>query len=177
MTWLYEDPLTVLLVCLAVGVSVQVVCSQLSQQAMLLGFLGTLVFSGLLFGIEYYVVTDHEQVENMLYEAAEAVDTGDFNNVRPFLVNRTLPILGQAKTWVESYHVHNVKLSNLKIEVNKHSSPASAHIEMWARVDYGNGSQTAGFSGTAVRRVMMDLELEDGRWKVADAQVLEKQNP
>lgn len=175
MTWLYEDIWTVLLVCIAIGVSVEIVCSQLSQQAMLLGALGTLVFSALMLGIEWYVITDYEEVENMLYEAADAVDTGDFSNVRPYLVKRQLPILGQARTWVESYRVRNVNLSNLKITVNKHTAPPSAHVEMWASVDYGgDGANTGGFSGRTARRVKMDLEFEDGRWRVADANVQDK---
>ncbi len=171
MTWLWEDPWTVLLVCIAIGVGVQIVCSQISQHAMLLGFLGLALFTGAMLGIEHFVVTDREKVENTIHGAAASMASGDFAQVEPFLVKKPNMVHSQAQSWLGHFKVRKVSCTDLKIKINRLTVPPSAHVELWAHAELEPGASFGGVTGPFHPRVTLDLEWEDETWKISGAEV------
>lgn len=171
MTWLVEDPWTVLLVCIAVGVAVQIVCSQISQHAMLMGFIGLALFTGIMLGIEYFVVTDCEMVENAVHGAAASMASGDFAKVDPFLVSRKTQVRNDAQHWIDQIRVRKVRCTDLKITINRFTVPPTAEVELWAHVDLEDGVSYMGMSGPFHPRVKLQLEWENKYWRISGANV------
>lgn len=174
MTWLVEDPWRVLLVCLAIGVVVQIICSQISQHAMLMGFLGMVVFTAAMLAVEYFVVTDRESVENAVHGAAAAMAAGDFAEVEPYLVRRVTLVHRQAESWLHSYRVRKVRCTDLKISINRHTIPPTAHVELWAHVELEPGAAFGSMTGPFHPYVSLDMEWEDNYWRIAAAEVRQK---
>jgi len=171
MTWLYEDPWTVVMVCVAVCVAVQIVCSQISQHAMLLGFIGMALFTAGMLSIEYFVVTDREKVENTVHGAAASMASGDFAQVEPFLVKRVTPVHRQAEGWLTSYKVRKVNCTDLKITINRLMVPPQARVELWAHAELEPGAAYMGMTGPFHPRVTLNLEWEEDEWRIAEADV------
>jgi hypothetical protein len=172
MTWLYEDPWTVLMVCVLIGVGVEIVCGQIGQHAMFLGLLGMLVFTGSLLAVEHFVVTDREMVENAVHGAAASMASGDYAQVQQFLVDHPTTVHSQAEGWLSRYRVRRVKCTDLKIEINRLTVPPTAHVELWAHAELEPGASFGGMTGPFHPRVTLDLEWEDDRWKISGADVL-----
>jgi len=171
MSWLVEDPWTVLLVCIAIGVAVQIVCSQISQHAMLLGFIGLAIFTGTMLGVEYFVVTDREKVENAVHGAAASLATADYAQVKPFLVNRPTALHSQVESWIDRIKVRKVRCTDLKININRFTVPPTAHVELWAHAELEPGGTFGNMTGPFHPRVELDLEWEEDSWRIAGAKV------
>ncbi len=96
-----------------------------------------IVAAGLIL-VERLIVTEREQVEITLYDAAEAVEKNDINAVMKFIAPAA-PRREELRARLPRYHIEKVSIKNdLKITVNDKTSPPSATAEFHVVVTGGD---------------------------------------
>jgi len=138
VTWLYEDPITILVVGAVLCAVLAVVFSQVSRLAMVAAVLVALLATGGMLLIERRVVTDMEKVENTLYGAAEALENEDLPRLITYIAPRSKHLVTRADLQVSRWDIREVKIANLKIEINRLTTPPSARAEFLGRAEVVN---------------------------------------
>ena len=136
---------------------------QLAIMAVIIG-----VCSVALMVVERYIVTDREQVQNLLYEVANDVE---FNRHDAILANMKVDsraykmAIGEMPLYkFRTCNITGIREINLKPDVN----PTTATINFVVYIDV-NAMQTHQYDGPGRREITLTLEKQpDGKWLITD---------
>jgi len=165
MTFLLESPWPVLFVGIAVEAALAVALLRTGQGRLLWAMLAAAALTLTGFGIERLVVTDREAVTNTLDAAAEAVEDDDIERLLDCIDPSAQRPRSDARWVLSRFDVEKAIIRNLKIDINRLTSPPTANAHFQA---IGNGRDRKGEIPyrTYGERVIVKLRLEGGRWLV-----------
>jgi hypothetical protein len=169
VSWLFEDP-TMLI---AAGVLIEALLAVAlvkSGRASLVGAMaGVLLLVALGIVVEQMVVTEREQIEVVLDDAAAALVAGDVARV----LRSIDPAAAELRSYVQSVMSHaritEAKLNDLRITINRHTAPPTARADFMGRVKgtFGRGAASGG-EGLALRRLTVDLRRDPTGWLITE---------
>lgn len=126
MTWLLEDPLPILVMGAALAIALVTGFIKTGHKGLLYALAATVVLVIALLALENYVVTDREEVEDVLFEIAEAVERNDIDAAIEH-VSPEAPGLERANQELRRIQFQEVKIKpNLEIDVFPERAPPEA---------------------------------------------------
>ena len=112
------------------------------------------------------IVTDREQIEQIIRDTARAVEDGDVEKAVESIDQPDT--VARARAELPNYEFGRVRVGNIKIQILEGSFPlqAVADVDVSVRVSLANGSVR---DQPAARRVIIDFEKRsDDRWVVTN---------
>ena len=168
MSWLFEDPTTLIAAGLLIEVLLAVALYNTGRVALVGAMVGVLVVVGLGVLIERIVVTDREQVADALDGVASAVEANDVERVLSFIDPASTGMRASVRMALASAHISEVRVYDLVVEVNDESNPPSAQAEFTGRVKGSYRGETGGGEGMLLRKFIVSFRRQGDRWLMTD---------
>lgn len=163
MTWLTEDP-TLWIAAGVVGAGVLAIWFLQSGRGIaLIALAGLLavVLGGV--ALEWAIVTPREEVAGVLEQTAAALEANDpeavLDHIEPSAEMGT-----RIQDALRRFTIEEVRLSDLKVELQERTRPPTAIVKFMARVTVKDRSGQAPYD-TAIRRFTVRLRRRDGQWR------------
>lgn len=165
MTTLVESPSLAIFVGIAVEAVLGIVLLKTGRGVILLVMLGVLAVVLALVGLEWLVVTDAERVEETLDRAAAALQAGDLVGVLDCCHPTAAHSRSEARRALEWIEFTKVKITDLKVSINRLTSPPSARAEGLVVVS-GHDRHGSFEEMTRPIRFQVELRQQGERWLV-----------
>jgi hypothetical protein len=123
---------------------------------------------GATFLADRLVITDREFLLNLFPQLATAAERQDVDTILAAIDPDLRPVRDEAAKVLRQVKPTEVKITRLKVDVDRAKQPAEARVDMIVRVT-GNLIQPAG-QGTALADVRVSMHEKNGRWLVRDAE-------
>lgn len=171
MNWIFESPITIVLLGAAVLAVLSTVWVQTgkSQVLIAMGVVGALLIAGLV--VERLVQTDREKLEATVREIAANVRRNDHAKLYQHIATSAPELRARAQAEIPNYEFTECTVTKIyRVEVRDEKRPKEAEVEFMVRVS-GNfnyqGYQTG--DGTYLRFIRLYfVQDENGSWKVRD---------
>lgn len=175
MTWLSEDPWTLVGACGVLALAFLVLL-RITQQGKYLAWAGgAAAAAGLVLLVEALWVTDRERIEHVIYDMADAVKEGDFPRVESHLAPKfeeeigTIPKIAMRGA-VMGLDFEFIRIAQLEVHAGRRTGMGTADflsMAQWAERSPNGG---ATFDATPPPGVGFSFgfrEVEPDRWKVS----------
>jgi hypothetical protein len=173
MTWLFEDPWMIVLGGLVAEIILGVLLLKTGRGAVLGGMIGVLVLTGVLLVVERLVVTEGEQVQATLEDAAAAVVKNDPAAVQKFIAPadaapsaaglRIYAAMILGRYTIEEAHIGG----DLDIQLDTAAKPPTATARFTAQVRFKDHKGMTPYDHY-VGKVRVDLRKAGDHWEVLD---------
>jgi hypothetical protein len=165
MTILAEQPLLLSLMAAVFGGGLLFVWLQNGTKSLAVAGFAFLALIPIIWVISTELETDREQIENLIYQTAQAIQDND--PTRAVLVIGDEKTRQQALMELPKYQFDRVKASSITINLVPGSNPPQADVDMIASVVASD--KVGRFKNMRVpRRVLLTFEKKSGQWKVID---------
>jgi hypothetical protein len=169
MTWLVETPWPVLIAAVIVEAVLAIALLRTGLVKIIGAMVGVLVLALLLVLLERFVVTDFEEVEGTLDEAARRLAANDTEAVLGYISPQATELRRYAEGALRQFTFSEAHVGNdLKVEFNPLTSPPSAEARFTAMIT--GKDRKNGIGGTRPIQATLILHKINGRWYVADYQ-------
>lgn len=169
MTWLYEEPLVVVVVgiLLLVGLGIAWSSTGRKELAFAAGMVLLLMIVGVV--IERLVVTDGESIRQTLQEVAQEVAANDHRALLKHIADDAPQIKQRAEKEMPNYDFQNCRVTKIhQLIVDTTGQPKTAIVEL--NVVFTGNFQVGGMpfnNYTGARWIRLELvQDKDGQWKV-----------
>jgi hypothetical protein len=170
MTLLLESPWPALVVGVILEAVLAIAFLRTGLAKIIAAMVGVALIVVLLLVMERVVVTEFEEIENTLYDAAAAIEAGDNERVLGYISPQAPGLKQYAERALRQFTLSEVRIGNdLKAQVNPLSSPRSAEVHFTVKIT-GKDRKGSIPGGTILERADLTLHKIDGRWYVADYQ-------
>jgi hypothetical protein len=167
VSWLFEDPTTLIVTGLLIEGLLGVALVKSGRGALVLVMLGVLVLVGSGVLIERLVVTQHEEVEDTFDGICRALLANDVQRVLSFIDPMAADIRSQVQSVLPQAQITDARVYDLMIDVNGHASPPTAQAQFVGRVKGRfRGDGPGGDEGLVLHRFTVDLRKDGERWLV-----------
>ena len=129
---------------------------------------GVLLFTGGGVVLERLVVTPHEEVTAMLDEVCRAFETNDPEQVKRFVASSPSDILPRVDLYMGMVHFTDVRLRQLKIVVNRNTSPMTAKVRCFGVAWFRGQKELAIPYEQYAANFQLQLVRESDGWKVEE---------
>ena len=167
MSTLLEDPMPIIFLGIVVETLLAAALLNTRRGVILLAMLGVLVLVLAGVGLESLVVTEVERVEAALDGAADALEANDLARVLEHVASSADQTRGRAEQVLGMIEFNDVKIHNLRITVNRLTSPPTAEAEfngIFAFRDLTGQFARRGYAA----RFTIGLRLEGDRWLITN---------
>jgi hypothetical protein len=171
MTWIFEQPLTIVLISVALLTGIAVSWVMSGHKGLLYALIGCSVLAALLLIAERMVVTDRESIEETVQRMARDVASNVPAKVTQHISPAATELLQRANTELPNYKFESMRITKVhKIDVQSDAQPKTAIVEfnILASGSFRYGSDL--ISDTNIPRwVQLELVKEDdGAWRIRD---------
>ena len=166
MIWLSEKPLVIVLMGVTTAIVLGGLWMQTGRKSALYALLCSLVATAGLLVLERLIVTDREQIDTILHQAARDVERNDLEALFRYTHSRAESIRRQARAELPRYVFEQVSIkSNLEINVRTDRDPPTARARFNAVVTL---SEREGLihHRRIPRFVIVVFEKEGDEWRV-----------
>jgi len=168
MMILLESPWPWILFGIVVEAILGAVLVTYRRPAVLWGMLGVLVFTIAGVVVERLVVTERERVEAVMDGIVAALNANDLERLlNEYIAPDAHGTRGRAVWALNRVQIQRVNYHNLRVTINRLTSPITADAEFDGVVEYRDRLGEFPYSYYAARFVV-ELELRNGRWLVTD---------
>jgi hypothetical protein len=170
MTWLYEQPLIIVVLGVSVILGLGAGWSASGRRELLygMGVALALLIAGLV--IERRVITDREAIRATLLQIARDVQSNDHRSVTRHIHASAPELKKKADAELPNYQFTECRVTKINlIDVDNHAEPRSAMVEL--NIIVSGTFKYAGFEGTGTYPRLVKLHMlreKDGRWTVVD---------
>lgn len=169
ITWFTENP-TPILVAGGMMLVLLVVFFLKSGRIVLFWPMGAvLAFLGLTVLIDHLVVTEREQVQNVIYDAARAAEQNRLEQVIDCISPSAPRVRDEARRWIGQAKLESVTIAQLEVTVDKSKQPFTATAHFWVRAQ-GEARSATTIYRNYIGRLVVNFRWEGGRWLVTDYQ-------
>jgi len=165
MTTLLENPAPAIFAGIAIEAILGIALLKTGRGVILFVMLGVLAVVLGLVGLEWFVVTDAERVEETLDRAAAALQAGDLPGVLDCCHPTAARSRAEARRALDWIEFTKVRITDLKVSINRLSSPPSARAEGIVVVS-GHDRHGSFEEMTRPIRFQVELRQEGPRWLV-----------
>jgi ketosteroid isomerase-like protein len=133
-----------------------------------IGGLGVFVLIPVAWLVSEYWVTDREQLRELIFETADAVESNDIERAVLVIGKRHPQLVARAKAELANYEFRQASVNQIRrINVDANALPTRAEVELIAGVDVT--SRRGQFSAKTPRRLTLQFEKQsDGQWAVVE---------
>jgi hypothetical protein len=121
------------------------------------------------------IVTDREVITQTLHDGAKAVEGGDLDQIRSFIVPESQGPLDAVDRHIVNAEVSLVELRDIEIEINDLTSPPQAHADFRVFVEIMGKGDAAGMKVRLNFPFSLELRKEGERWLVFDCSEVDMQ--
>jgi hypothetical protein len=125
---------------------------------------GVLVLIGLGVLVERLVVTDHEQIADVLDGVAAALEANDVEGVLSYIDPKATGMRASVRMALSGAHITDAQVYDLEVGVNRHTHPPTARAEFVGRVKGRYRGEGGGGEGMILRKFTVDFRREGDRW-------------
>lgn len=169
MDWLFEDPTLVIVAIVVTQAILGAFFLATVKKAFLWAMAGLLVpLAGVLVA-DYLVVTDREAIESTIRNGVEALEANDLDRVLTFLSPTAVKTRERATWALGIVKFSNIRISDLKIQINRLTQPPTAEVRFFAvfRYEFKEPTPEAIYDVYAARFKVL-FEKVDDRWLLTD---------
>ncbi len=168
MTILVESPWPWILVGIVVEAILAVTLVTYRRAVLLWGMVGVLAFTIAGVVVERLVVTERERAEAAMDGIVACLNANDLDRLlRDYIAPDAHGTRGRAAWAMNRVEIHRANYHNLRVTINRLTSPITADAEFDGVVDYRDRLGEFPYGHYAARFVV-ELELRDNRWLVTD---------
>lgn len=164
MSWLFEDPTTLIVAGLLIEGLLVVVLFNTGRGTIVWAMAGVLVLMGLGVLIEQIVVTDREQIADTLSGVTAALEANDVEGVLSYIDPQATGMRASVRMALSSARISDARVYDLVVEVNHNAHPPVAEAEFTGRVKGHYRGETGGGEGMLLRKFTVDFRREGNRW-------------
>ena len=163
MSPLTEDPTVLIAAGVLIEALLAVALVKSGRTVLIAVMVGVLavVLAGVV--VERLVVTPREEVEATLDDAAREVEHNDVEGVLSHVDPAAGAFRGAIQSWLPRIQVREAAIRDLRIEVNRQTSPPTARAEFIGRVN-GNFHETGFDHTTVLRHFTVEFRKQGDRW-------------
>jgi len=121
------------------------------------------------------VVTDREVIIQTLHDGAKAVEGGDIDQIRSFIVLESQGPLDAVERHIANAEVSLVEVRDIEIEINDLMSPPEAHAEFRVFVEMVGTGEVTGANYRLNFPFSLELRKEGERWLVFECSEVDMQ--
>ena len=176
MTWIFDQPIYIALVGLALGFLAGVLWTSTGRKEFLAALGAVIVFTIGMLIVERVVVTDQEAIRQTLAQIARDVQTNDVAKVARHITPSNTELAAKARAEMPNYQFTECRITKVHKTDVVTAEPRTAIVEFNVIVSgsFRQGGLEA--SGSYPRWVRLHLVKEqDGRWTVQDYKHAEPQ--
>ncbi len=138
------------------------------QSTLLWGMAGALAFMVVGVAVERLVVTERERVEAAMEGIVAALNANDLDRLlNEYIAPDAGVTRGRASWALGRIHIQRANFHNLRVAINRLTSPITATAEFDGGVDFRDRQGEFPY-GHYRAHFVVELELRDGRWLVTD---------
>ena len=175
MNWLYESPVTIVLLGIAVMLALGVAWASSGRRELVWAILAWVGVVAAMLGIEHFVVTDREQIPITLKQIIQDVKSNDRQKLTRHIYSGAPTLKQKADTELPNYQFTMLRITHIhSVNVDEKAAPKSAIIEFNISAAgkfsaSGLGELTIADDQQVLRYIKLNLRQEaDGTWKVED---------
>lgn len=167
MTTLLENPMPVIFFGILAEAVLAMIFASTRQGLVAWVMLGVLVlvFAGV--ALERWVVTDVERVEATLDAAVAAVEANNWPRLQQCLSEDAMRSRARALDVLSKVEFKSAKISNLRVKVNRLTSPPTAKAEFRGSLRFEPRTEMVPYRYYAAEFIV-ELRLVEDRWLVTD---------
>ncbi|MBI2827183.1 MAG: hypothetical protein HYX69_21130 [Planctomycetia bacterium] len=128
MSWFVEDPAPTLVVAALVEAVLTVMLVKTGRGNILYAIAGVAVLAAAMLALEWWIVTDREEIQVALDGAARALEANDPQAVLTW-VDPASPMRGQVVREMSGVRIERAGFRRLEVKVYRHTSPPSARAD------------------------------------------------
>jgi len=113
--------------------------------------------------VERLVVTERERVEMTLSQIAAALEANDLERVLSYISPNATPLRRRATWVVRRFEIQNANFYNLKITINRLTSPHTARAAFFGHVTYRDRQKEIPYNYYS-SRFIVDLYKQNDSW-------------
>ncbi|MGQ9505197.1 MAG: hypothetical protein ACUVQG_11560 [Thermogutta sp.] len=169
MDWLFEDPTILIVVIVIAQAILGAFFLSTVKKEFLWGMAGLLVpLAGVLVA-DYLVVTDREAIELTIRYGVDALEDNDLDRVLTFLSPTAVKTRERATWALGIVKFSSIRISDLKIQVNRLTQPPTAEVRFFAvfRYEFKEPTPEAVHDIYAARFKVLFEKVND-RWLLTD---------
>lgn len=164
MSWLFEDPTTVIVAGVLIEVLLVVALKNTGQRAILWAMGGVLLLVGLAVLVERLVVTDREEISDTLDGAIAALEANDIDRVLSHIDPQATGMRASVRMALANAHITDARVYDLEVKVNRRAEPPVAQANFTGRVKGNYRGETGAGEGMLLRKFTVDFRRQDDRW-------------
>lgn len=165
MTWLLESPWPAIVVGALAEIALICIFFATGRVKLLIGMAAVAVLAGGMFLLQWWVVTDREQIRQNVFDAAKAVEQGDVDGVIKFISPSAKAVQDRARQ-VSAMRLREVRVADdLKIDVRDDVEPKQARVSGICSVGV-----TGMMSGVVPVNVTLFMRKDGDHWLIYDAE-------
>jgi hypothetical protein len=169
MTWLWEQPLVIVLMGVAAVAALLAAWAISGRKELLATAAAAAVLMGLGLVIERLVVTDREAIQQMLMQVVRDVRSNNLRAVTQHIARRAPQLRQKVITEMPRYHFEDCRITRVHtIEVDTQAQPRTARVEFNVVASGSFRDDGIELHDSQVPRwvCLYLVQEEDGRWKV-----------
>ncbi|MHB9046469.1 MAG: hypothetical protein ACYC35_11055 [Pirellulales bacterium] len=172
MTWFLETPVPAIFIGILLEAVLAVILFRTGRGTVLVAMAAVLTLVLVAVAVEWIVVTDVERVEATLDGAAAALESNNLPAVLAYIAPSAQAMRSQVSAILPQVVITKARIRNLKITVNKFTSPPTAKAEFTANfAGKGAGALQGQFPyENYVRAFTVKLRREGDRWLMTEYQ-------
>ena len=164
MSWLFEDPTTLIVVGVLIEALLAVALVNSRQTKLAWAMLGVMALMMLGLSIERLVITDYEQIESILDATAASLAANDVEGVLAKIDPEAAGMRQQVQATLSHAHVSAAHIRDLSVRFHRLTSPPTARAEFIGNVKGSFRTGVDAGDGTVIRRITVDFVRRGDRW-------------
>jgi hypothetical protein len=167
MTTLLEDPLPIVLIGILLEAMLSIAWVNTRRRGLLVAMLAVLLLVAGGVGVEWWVVTDAERIEDALIGAAQALEADDLAAFDQYLAGSATRTRSRAAYALGLVEIDRFRITHLDIALNRLTSPPTAQARFFGAVHYRGRAEAISY-GIYRAEFTVTLQLDNGRWLITD---------
>ena len=165
VNWFTENPTPVLLAGGAILIFLVLRFFKTGEFKLFLWMAGVGAFMGLAVLTDHLIVTDREQVENVIYKAGADAEHNNLEAVIDIIAPEATLVRTDARQWIGQVHLNLVNIGGLDVQLDKTANPPTARARFWVRAD-GEAHTANAIYHNYMGHLIVDLRKVGDRWLV-----------
>ncbi|HZZ28352.1 MAG TPA: hypothetical protein VFE46_10160 [Pirellulales bacterium] len=170
ITWFTEDPTPILIGGGVILFVLGVLFLKYGRAGILVAMAGIALVMGSAMLIDHLVVTEREQVANVIYNAADAAERNDFDACLACISPMATEVKTEARHWIAQAKFDSVSISGMEVKLDRTTNPMTATAEFRAFATGLFSDRGSPYPFKYVSHLAVKLQKQGTHWLVMNYQ-------